>query len=612
MAKGIGAGKGECVGSGDYLTIDLAFCQVKQAVRILGSDNSNRTSALIERILLLLNAGAKPADIRVICASSSACLDFMERLRKHPGSGQLDALKEMEITTTRDLAFRVLSTIEAQAAIGRSFCNGRVRLLSAFEMDFILEDLKTLGNRPRRLRELLKFLIRGLTELADEGRGWLISREEQETLAFLRSELGFLQGVIEPELSNLTSKVLRSCDTVREGYVKPHVLIDDYQNLSRASQLLCHLLATDSIAVSADTSVCVEVYDSYPYAEGIEEFLRINPNAETYTLEKREPPLVVETWNWEVPDNEFAEVPKLVGELVAAGEAPESIAVVCFHPQWFNKIMCGLRARGLPARGLYQPLTLKGDVRCLVRSLPLRIVTALRLLVEPYDSMAWRCWIGFGDHLALSGSFVKAREEAEAENPDAVFADVVAQEESWKRGTDFIESCTDKKGRELLDYLTRELSVSNEARIPPVLAPLLGLGEGATPADMLALLERKQFFPQFPTAKGVTIASLEALAGLSFDKIIAVGFVNGLFPLRSYFDPVEGTIDKQKSREEMEKRRLNLLVSAVSDKLVLSYFQRVEQEVAERLQLRSDRIILDKDFIRISMVSLSVHAKELL
>jgi hypothetical protein len=611
MTKGVAAKEGRTADLKDYVTLDSAFCQVKQAVRILGSDNNSKTSALIERILVLVDAGVKPTDIRVVCASSAVCLDFTERLRRHQGLGQPDVTDGIEVTTTRNLALQVLSTAEAQAVIGRRFCNGRARLLSAFEMDFIREDLKTLGNRPNRLRELLKFLIRGLTELADESKDWLISQEERETLAFLRSELKFLQGVIEPELSNLTGKVLRVCDTAQERYVKPHIFVNDYQNLSRASQLLCHLLTTDSITVLADPSVCVEVYDSYPYAEGIEEFLRINPGAETQVLEKKESPFEVETWNWEVPDNELVGVPDRVSELLAVGEAPENIAVVCFHPQWFNRIMCGLRARGILARGLYQPLILRGDVRHLGRSLPLRMVTALRLLAEPYDSMAWRCWVGFGDHLALSGAFVKAREEAEAENPDVVFADVLVQREEWKQSADLIEGCADKRGRELLEHLAQALSVSSDAKVPPVFAPLLGLGEDATPTDMLALLEQKQFFPQFSTVQGVTIASLETLAGLSFERIVAAGFVNGFFPLRSYFDLVEAAINNQKNIAEKEKQRLGLLTSAISEKLVLSSFNRVEQKTAERLRLKSDRIVLDEDFRRISMVSLSVFADQI-
>ena len=612
MAKDTSVKETKAADSGDHISLDSAFCQVKQAGIILSSDNANKISVLLEQIVALLNAGVKAVDIRVICAASTACFDFKEHLKRQLDPKQADAIDEMEITTTRELAFEVLSSPEAQGIINRRFTDKKVRLLSAFELDFILEDLKTLGNRTDRLRELLKFLIRGLTELADEDEEWLLFNEEKETLAFLRSELRFLQGVIEPELSNLASKALRKSDILKKRYVKPYIFVNDYQNLSRASQLLCHLLAFDSITVAADPCVCAEVYDSYPYAKGIEEFSCINKDAKTHVLEKKEPPFVAETISWDIPDTELAKMPDLINEQIALGTAPDSIAVVCFHPQWFNKILCALKARGLPVRGLYEPLILKGDIRQPWRSLPLRIVTALRLLADPNDSMAWRCWVGFGDHLALSNVFVKAQQEAEAKDPDAVFGDVVAQNKDWKQGTDFLKSCADKKGRELLEYLAKELSVSKEPKIPPVLVSLLGLGDLATPTEMLALLEQKQFFLQYFTAKGITVTSLKALASLSFDHIIAVGFVNGFFPVRSYFDLIEATINGQKNIEEIEKQRLGLLKSAISEKLTLSYFTELEQKTAESLQLKSDRIILDEDLKRISIVSISAFAEELL
>ena len=611
MIKGISEEELNNAESGAYLTLDSAFCLVKQAVRILGSDNNSKTSALIERVITLLDSGVRPADIRIICASSVACLDLKEGLRRRLDPGKADALEEMETTTTRDLSLRVLSRPEAQAATGRRFNNNNARLLAAYEMDFMLEDLKTLGTRPDRLRELLKFLLRGLTELADEGGGWLLFKEEQEMLGFLRSELRFLQGVIEPELSNLASKALRANGTLKACFAKPHIFVSDYQNLSRASQLLCHVLATDSITVSADPSWSVETYDSYPYAAGVEEFLKINVGAETFVIEKKEPPFTVDTWSWEIPTQEIAKVPDLVKEMVSEGEAPEQIALVCFHPQWYNKIICGLRARGLTARGLYQPLTLKGDIRFLARSLPLRIVTALRLLAEPNDSMAWRCWVGFGDHLTKSNAFVKAREEAEANNPDAVFADIVTQWEDWEPSTSFFKDCADMRGRELLEFLAEELSVTQEPKLPPLLVSLLSLGTDATPDKMLALLDEKQFFPCFFSTEGVAVVSLDMLAGLSFDRVIAVGFVNGFFPLRSYFDLVEATIKKQKNIEEQEKKRLSMFRAAVADKLVLSHFNKVEQKTSDEWQLKPDRIIVDEDMRRICIFSISVFAKDL-
>ena len=612
MVRGASIEEIEIAESGDYLTLDPAFCKIKHAVRILGGGNSSKTSALIEQILQLLEAGASPVDIRVVCASSAACLDFTECIRKKMDDQHKGWADEIEVVTTRDLAFHILPTENAQTIIGRTFRNGHTRLLSAFELDFILEDLKTLGSRPQRLRELLKFIFRGLTELADEGKGWLITVEEQEVLAFLRSELKFLQAVIEPELQNLSCKVLRKSDTIKKRLTKPHILVSEYQNLSRTSQLLCHLLATDSITISADETACAEIFDSYPYAEGIEEFLRINPGALTCILEKEKQLPDVDSLSWEFPEDEFSGVAALMREQVANGRAPESIAIICFHPQWYNKIICGLRAQDLPVRGLYQPLVLKGDIRDLERSLAFRIVTALRLLVEPNDSMAWRCWIGFGDYLTKSNIFVKAREEAEAEDPIPVFADVIPHWDDWQKSVDFIESSKDKRGSELLMFLAKALSIENVAKIPPLLVSLLNLGKTATASEMIASIEQMQFFPQFTSIEGITLTSFEMSVGLSFDEVVLAGFVNGFFPHRSFFNLDEITINQKRSMEEVDKRRLNSLLSVASGKLVLSHFKRIELKNAERLKLKSDRIILDEDLVRISTISISEFAKELL
>jgi hypothetical protein len=545
----------------------------------------------------------------------------------------------LEVTTARHLSCSILAQGEASGIIGRSFPGGRTRLLSAYEMDFILEDVKTLGTRPERLRELLKFLFRGLTELADEEGDWLLTHEERQAIAFLRAELRFLQTVMEPELANLSTKALRASAQLQRRFEKAHVIVFDYQGLSRASQLLCHLLARQSITVIADAQACAEVYDSYPYAEGVEEFCRINPSASTTDLRSEERPELDGIWSWQTPDDECHGLPGKVAELLAGDDAahggpaselredqgsldaalglgahggPDATAVVCFHPQWFNKILCGLRSRGIAARGLYGHLTLRGDVRNLALCLPLRIVTALRLLADPSDSMAWRCWMGFGDYMAASNDFIELRAQATADDASAVFSAIEAKLEALRQGAGFLASCAALKGRELLEALSIELSVTGEAKVPPVLVPLLGLGDAATPAEMLALLEQRQFFWQFSSTGGVTVASPEALAGLSFDKLIIAGFVNGFFPPGEFFQSNDSTINKQAAIEARERRRLRMLLSTARSKLVLSHFSRVEQKTADRLRLKSDRIIVDDDFVRISVVSMSALSDELI
>ncbi|MDR1082624.1 MAG: hypothetical protein LBL27_01995, partial [Coriobacteriales bacterium] len=389
---------------------------------------------------------------------------------------------------------------------------------------------------------------------------------------------------------------------------KPHLFVNDYQNLGRASQLLCHLLATDSLTIAADPVNSVEVFERFPYAAGVEEFVRVNQSATTQTLAQKQAAPHIVPMAWDNPDDEFSGIAEVASERIAAGTPPEHIAVVCFHRLWFERIVSELKTRKLPVRGLYQPLALQGDIRSLERSLPLRIVTALRLLVNPNDSMSWRCWIGFGDYLANSANFVEAKDAAEVKNPEAVFADSVSQWEGYRQSLSFLESCRNQRGLKLLEYLTQSLSASQETTLPSVLNPLLKLGETATPAEMLAVLKREQFFAQFSSPDGVTVTSLEALVGLKFKTVIAAGFVNGFFPSREYFDLTAITINQQKKMEATDKQRLNLLVSAGSNELILSHFKTIEAETADHLNLKSTRIFLTETGTRTSQISLSVHA----
>jgi superfamily I DNA/RNA helicase len=144
------------------------------------------------------------------------------------------------------------------------------------------------------------------------------------------------------------------------------------------------------------------------------------------------------------------------------------------------------------------------------------------------------------------------------------------------------------------------------------LALLLSLGKDASAGDMLALLEQKQFFEELYAQKGITVASLEMVAGLDFDTLIVADFVNGLFPHRSYFDTVEAEMTKKKNIVEDEENRAHVLRSTSPQLVVRSYFTETEQENAERMQLKSDRIIANKDLIRISIVSMSALADELI
>jgi hypothetical protein len=490
-----------------------------------------------------------------------------------------------------------------------------------------MEDLKTTGIRPRRLRELVRFIFRRWSEFSEDADGSLITIEEQDVNDFMRKEQDFLEGFFEQYLSNYAVKLLNSDAGLTSKMAKGHILVSDYQALSRASQLFCHMLATTSITVFAHETGAVEVLEPYPYAEGLAEFLQINKTSEkTYLApgddcedsSARKPSGFAKVNNlsgealqiaqiaWETPDAEYRGIAAQVESLVFNGLDPNKIAVVGMHPLWRTNITAYLKELELPVTTVNDKLSLRADIRDLEQSIALRVVTVLRLLANPKDSMSWRSWIGFGDYLAKSNVFVDERRHAQELSAEAVFFDTVSQWPGWHEKQEYLSSCADKKGKDLLAYLTGTLSqsVDGDVGIPYCLWPLLRLGEDASPASMIAWLEERQFIPCSTGKRGITVLAPNMLVGLDFDEVLAVGCVNGFYPQKDFFDLTRITVNQQKRIQQEDRRLLNVILNAANRCVTFSYFKSIKFIEADRLRIKTNRIIM-QDNHRIAQVSLS-------
>ncbi len=509
--------------------------------------------------------------------------------------------------TCRELACEVVAQPETASACDVAFTGGRARLLAAYEVDFVTEDVKTLGTRPGRLREMLKFLYRGWTELSDEDPEWLFTVEEIDTFAFLNDELRYLGAVMEPQVANLATKALRLDAGLRGRFARRRVFVLDYQNLSRASQLMCQLVALDDLQAFADPTTCAEVHESYPYLEGIAEFTRLNPAAQTVDLDTTacSPTALAAPARrelvWETPQDEVEGVAEEIAAAVAGGRAPEDIAVMAPHPWWAQSVGRALERRGVAANVWFAPLRLRGDIRELDRCLALRTVTLLRLLADPHDGVAWRSWFGFGDYLTRSNLFCSMRRDVEpsGEISDDISGDVRRDLEAfgYDLGTDLdplFAECRDLRGPELLGCLVRTLA-GPEAELPGVLRPLCALGMDADAAAMVAELDRRQFFSGIPHRPGVTVSSFSALADLDFPQVYAVGFVNGLFPSAAYFDLTRVSVNKQAKMGEQDARTARAMARLARETLTVSRFERAEHAFAERTGIKQERVFAESD-----------------
>lgn len=642
---------------------------------------------LVQRVQAVLAGGADSKDVLVLCADPTSAARMQAELDavraedagQVAGAGWAEGTGEVRVLTCRELACAVLADPDSAAATGMSFSSGRARLLSAYETDFLMEDVKTLGARPKRLREMLKFFYRGWTELADEDPEWLFTVEEIDTFEFLTCELQYLGAMMEPQVSNLATKALRMEGRVRERFVRKHVFVYGYQSLSRASQLFCQLVAGEELVTGAGPDMGVDVFESYAYPAGVEDFVRLNPAAKVVEVDTQgvAGDKVCDVRSWKTPVDEVEGTADAIVAAVEAGMNAEDIAVVTFHPWWTQQMARALQARGLQANAWLGAPRLHGDIRELDRCLGLRTVTLLRLLADEHDGMAWRSWFGFGDYLARSNQFaemrrrvcgmhigegctVAASKRAEVHAQEAASAcdegatcgdarntcgagatcgdahggatvvrsalgagatcgDVLdARGKGAARlsahgdvhgdlaayGIDLdsdlkplFAEVRDLRGPRLLAYLVETLA-GPDVPLPASVRPLLALGPDADAAQMVAELDRLQFFSGVPARAGVTVASFAALADIDFDQVFVVGFANGLFPRADYFDLTKVTVDKQAKMGERDTRAARAMAGLGTRGLHVGSFERCERMLADRMGVKQVRIYAADDFGR--------------
>ena len=631
-----------------------AFVRNGKACLVKGGAAGAVMGELVQRVKAVLAGGADPKDVLVLCADPTSAARMQAELAaaraegagEAAGAGWAEGTGEVRVLTCRELACAVLADPGSAAATGMSFSSGRVRLLSVYETDFLMEDVKTLGARPKRLREMLKFFYRGWTELADEDPEWLFTVEEIDTFEFLTCELQYLGAMMEPQVSNLATKALRMEGRVRERFVRKHVFVYGYQSLSRASQLFCQLVAGEELVTGAGPDMSVDVFESYAYPAGVEDFVRLNPAAKVVEVDTQgvAGDKVCDARSWKTPADEVEGTADAIVAAVEAGANAEDIAVVTFHPWWTQQMARTLQARGLQANAWLGAPKLHGDIRELDRCLGLRTVTLLRLLADEHDGMAWRSWFGFGDYLARSNQFaemrrrvcgmhigegctVAASKRAEVSTQEAAGAcdagatcgdtrgargegaaklsahgDVHGDLAAYGIDLDsdlkpLFAEVRELRGPRLLAYLVETLA-GPDVPLPASVRPLLALGPDADAAQMVAELDRLQFFSGVPARAGVTVASYTALADIDFDQVFVVGFANGLFPKADYFDLTKVTVDKQAKMGERDARAARAMAGLGTRGLHVGSFERCERMLADRMGVKQVRIYAADDFGR--------------
>lgn len=608
--------------------LDAAACSKAPCIRVVGAGGTGKTEACVRRVAHLLEAGVSPADVLVAASTRSAAAALARRIAECGVAGA----EAVAVRVPEDVFVSVLDTPAARQATGRV-----PRLLADFEERILMEDMKVCGLKAKRLREMLKFFYRTWTELKELDDDFLIEDDEVLVHDAIKRHLTLRQAMLAPEVANLTYRYLAAHPDAAGAHAYAHVIVDDYQNMSRATQATLDLLAKESLMACGNVHEQVPTPEPYPYAAGFSSFEENHEGAVTYTLRasRANPARIAAMANalvlreapdasaeagelaeldahartgeahvvqWVTPQDEFMGIARHIKHRLA-GEGGVSlrsrdIFVAVPNALWGRAIARVLEANDIACDQLVSYHALKGDPRDEKKCAALRAYTLLALMADPADTVAWRSWCGFGDYLTHSNHWCRLEDFASDhgmsvvevleslssfDEPPFLGADVLAARVAEAHAV--IDPVRDRRGFTLLAACKEPGADALPAAFEALLEPVAG-GE-----DARELVERARgrLEMRFADVDAVRIALPSMAVGLSFKECVIAGAVDGFFPCAEAFD-INFDEDRQRGFVSQDRRCWYSVIAKASETLVVSFFQKDAAETAIKLSMQVARI----------------------
>lgn len=574
-------------------------------IRVLAGPGTGKTFALMRRVARLLQGGARPNRILVCTFTRTAARDLEEELA---GLG-VDGANAVRSGTLHAFCFGLLGQEEVLEATGRV-----PRPLLAFEERFLLKDLNgaafgTIHERRRRLQAFNAAWAR----LQSETPGWptdLIDQAfERELSGWLRFHEAMLIGELVPE----SLRYLRENPASPHRAMFEHVLVDEYQDLNRAEQVLLDLLAeAGHLIVIGDEDQSIYSF-KHAHPNGIASFDATHPATHDEELDecRRCPRRVVElagaliannqertprvlvprpgnpegevlVLQWQSMEEEARGIAEIIRQRVQNGEVePGRILVLAPRRQFGYAVRDALNALGVYAHSFFHEQALdKGDAQ--------EAFTLLILLTNPEDRVALRCWCGFGSPSLRSNAWARLREHCEASGESPWVAlerlasgnltiphtgQIVGRFRELQRHLANLEPL---RGQPLVDAIFPE----DDEWAGSIRSIASSIEGDVFDAEQLRESLRVGITqPELPTdVDYVRVMSLHKSKGLTADLVAVVGCIEGLVPTLT-----DGTPADQAASLEEQRRLFYVAVTRPRRILILSSVTQLPRNLAYRM-----------------------------
>ena len=566
---------------------------------VLAGPGTGKTFALMRRVMRLLQSGVPPREILVATFTRTAANDLQNELARLGAEGA----DNVRAGTLHALCFALLSRAAVLDITGRV-----ARPLLKFEERFLLEDLKGPNGQLRALKNRLLAFGADWARLQAEEPGWPEAAADRLFLAELTSWLVFHQGMLLAELVPEALRFLRENPASPDRPRFQHVLVDEYQDLNRAEQVLLEELASDgSLAVIGDEDQSIYSF-RFAHPEGISTFAETHPGTADESLDKcrRCPKLVVRmaqsliqnnpnraapvlvardenpegevfVVQWESLEQEALGVVEFVRNRVEAGDVdPGKVLVLCPRRQIGYTIRDRLNAVGVPAHSFFSEEVLDGNPADAKKCKAQEAFALLTLLAKPDDRVALRCWCGFGSQSLQRGEWDRVIETSRqsGSSPREILQQLLAGDRKLPRTKKVVErfeqlrqrldALSNLVGQDLIDELLpidADWSETLRSVVPQELA------QNGEPEDLLDALRQAATQPELPVdVEFVRLMSLHKSKGLTADLVVVVGCIDGFVP----FLPDDVTPDEADRSLEEQRRLFYVAITRTRRTLVLS------------------------------------------
>ena len=587
----------------------------KSHIGVLAGPGTGKTFGLQRRVVRLLSEGVVPQRILAVTFTRAAARSLEADIRGLDATGS----QGIHTGTLHSLAFSVLRRTRTIEATGR-----HPRPLAEFELEPLYADLPDsfAGQNysgKRRKREALNAFGAAWATAQSQDPGWPMAQHEREFHHALESWLRFHRSMLIGEVVPMALSYMRNNPDVAPSYA--HVLVDEYQDLNRAEQLLIDQLARNGaqLAIGDDDQ---SIYGfKYAHPEGIVEFVPQHTDAIPFETNdcRRCPPLVVSMANalmthqvgrlttreltchdpekpqdvevvrWPDTASEATGIARFISAYLQKhheeGIAGGSVVVLAPRRQLGYLVRDALRDLGIPSHSFFREQELDAD------SAKTGYVL-LRLLGTPDDRVAIRWWLGFGSSTWLKGAYKQLRDycESSGQEPRAVLGQLAAGEMKLRGSGRLVE-----RWRDLNQTLARFRGLAGpgliDALFPEDDAGCLGMRTLAEqvvtpemePGDVFEAISNAVQNPEIPEdSPFVRVMSLHKSKGLTADVVVVVGLVEGLMPF------LRDGSEMQRAADLAEQRRLfYVAITRTRRCLILSSPRRIRSDLAYRMNMRS-------------------------